>query len=115
MDGTQQARPRARSRARSLARCAGLAAAALLAVVPIAQLLVWSWELHPLLVLPAYVLGIPLWLTALSLAWSGVQRVRATTRRRPARAGAPAATATLLVPAPRQEGAVPLSVRTPTP
>jgi hypothetical protein len=115
MDSTQQGR----SRARSVARCAGLVAVTLVVVVPIAQLLVWSWALHPLVVVPAYVLGIPLWLTAVAQAWAVTRRVQELVGRR--RSAQPAAqlvaepAATLLVPAPRQEGAVPLSLRTPTP
>lgn len=109
MDSRQQ------GRARSIARCAGLGVAALVVVVPIAQLLVWSWELNPLVVVPTYVLGIPLWLTVVAQAWAGVRRVQELAGHR--RSAQPAAepAATLLVPAPRQEGAVPRSLRTPTP
>ena len=101
--------------ARRIGRILGLLAAALAATVPIAQLLVWSWQLHPVAVVPAYVLGIPLWLTVLSLAWSGVRRVKAAAAvRREARRPVTAAPAPR-VPAPRREGATALVLRTPTP
>jgi hypothetical protein len=111
MDSTQ----RGRSRARSVARCAGVVAAALVVVVPIAQLLVWSWQLHPLVVVPTYVLGIPLWLTVVAQVWAGVRRVQELVGRRRSVQPVAEPVSTLLVPAPRQEGAVPLSLRTPTP
>ena len=42
---------------------------------PIPVGLVWAWTVHPLLVVPAYLLGIAAWLTLLSGAWALVRRV----------------------------------------
>ncbi|GAB2630244.1 hypothetical protein GCM10027270_17900 [Nocardioides ginkgobilobae] len=50
--------------------------AALVVLGPIPVGLVWAWSVHPLLVVPAYLLGIAAWLVLLSGAWSLVQRVR---------------------------------------
>ena len=105
-------------RMRKLAKLTGLAAAALVVTVPIAQLLVWSWQLHPLAVVPSYVLGIPLWLTVVAQSWAGVRRVQALVRGRstaPQAVAETAATATVLVPAPRTETQAPRVLRTPTP
>lgn len=59
--------------------------AALVVLGPIPVGLVWAWSVHPLLVVPAYLLGIAAWLVLLSGAWSLVQRVRGalTDRRTP--------------------------------
>lgn len=50
--------------------------AGLVVLGPIPVGLVWAWTVHPLLVVPAYLLGISAWLTLLSGAWALVQRVR---------------------------------------
>lgn len=76
------------SRAR-LGRLALVGAAALLVVAPIVAGLVLAWQVHPLWVVPAYLVGIPAWLTLLSGAWSLVGRLRPT-RDEPLGAGAPA-------------------------
>jgi hypothetical protein len=51
--------------------------AALVVLGPIPVGLVWAWSVHPLLVVPAYLLGIAAWLVLLSGLWSLVQRARA--------------------------------------
>ena len=63
------------SRAR-LGRLALLGAAATLVVAPILAGLVVAWQVHPVLVVPAYLVGIPVWLTLLSGIWALVSRLR---------------------------------------
>ena len=94
---------------------------AVLAVgLPIPVGLVLAWQVHPLLVVPTYLLGIPAWLSLVSAVWSLVRRVlpAAAPEQEPtehatgATGGvAPAVTTELRLPAPRVEG----SLRTPTP
>ena len=97
----------------------GILGAVLAVGLPIPLGLVLAWQVHPLLVLPAYLLGIPAWLSLVSGAWSLVLRLF------PAPAlvtevvvlgetGATAAVvaAELRLPAPRVEGS---PLRTPTP
>ena len=76
------------SRAR-LGRIALGGAAAMVVVAPILAGLVLAWQVHPLLVVPTYLVGIPAWLTLLSGAWSLVGRLRPT-RDEPLGAAAPA-------------------------
>ena len=127
------------SRAR-LGRIALGGAAAMVVVAPILAGLVLAWQVHPLLVVPTYLVGIPVWLTLLSGAWSLVGRLRPT-RDEPLGAAAPARGAgtadeqlpavrtELRLPPPRTEvpstartevrtlatGAAPRVLRTPTP
>ncbi len=127
------------SRAR-LGRLALVGAAAVLVVAPIMAGLVLAWQVHPLWVVPAYLVGIPAWLTLLSGAWSLVGRLRPT-RDEPLGAAAPAdgtgsageqlpaVRTELRLPPPRTEvpstartevrtlatGAAPRVLRTPTP
>ena len=119
------------SRAR-LGRLALVGAAAVLVVAPIMAGLVLAWQVHPLWVVPAYLVGIPAWLTLLSGAWSLVGRLRPT-RDEPLGAAAPAdgagSAGELRLPPPRTEvpstartevrtlatGAAPRVLRTPTP
>jgi hypothetical protein len=99
----------------------GILTAVLAVGLPIPLGLVLAWQAHPLLVVPAYLLGIPAWLSLVCGAWSLVRRllpasepvaevvevveVRAT--------GADSVITTeLRLPAPRVEGA---PLRTPTP
>jgi len=93
----------------------------LLAVVvvlgPIPVGLVWAWSVHPLLVVPVYLLGIAAWLVLLSGVWSLVQRVRSALpgRRTPAQEPAeePAAAAVrsqVRMPSPRAEATAPQRV-----
>ena len=97
----------------------------LLAVVvvlgPIPVGLVWAWTVHPLLVVPAYLLGIAAWLTLLSGAWALVQRLRDAARARMGReagaAGTPAQEPTVpairsqvRMPSPRSEATAPQRV-----
>ncbi len=84
-----------------------LAATAVLGPIPVG--LVWAWSVHPLLVVPAYLLGIAAWLTLLSGVWALVQRLRGALR---ARAGSETGAAGT----PAQEPAVTRSqVRMPSP
>ena len=127
------------SRAR-LGRIALGGAAAMVVVAPILAGLVLAWQVHPLLVVPTYLVGIPVWLTLLSGAWSLVGRLRPS-RDEPLGAAAPAGGAgtadeqlpavrtELRLPPPRTEvpstartevrtlatGAAPRVLRTPTP
>ena len=66
------------SRRARLGRLALLGAAATLVVAPIMVGLVVAWQVHPLVVVPAYLVGIPVWLTLLSGAWSLASRMRPT-------------------------------------
>lgn len=59
-----------------LRRAVLLLLAAVVVLGPIPVGLVWAWSVHPLLVVPAYLIGIAAWLVLLSGAWSVVQRVR---------------------------------------
>lgn len=59
-----------------LRRAVLLLLAAVVVLGPIPVGLVWAWSVHPLLVVPAYLLGIAAWLVLLSGAWSVVQRAR---------------------------------------
>ena len=72
-----------------LGRFALVGAAAMLVLAPILAGLVLAWQVHPLLVVPTYLVGIPVWLTLLSGAWSLVGRLRPT-RDEPLGAAAPA-------------------------
>lgn len=72
-----------------LGRLALVGAAAMLVVAPIVAGLVLAWQVHPLLVVPTYLVGIPAWLTLLSGAWSLVGRLRPR-RDEPLCAAAPA-------------------------
>lgn len=65
-------RPTAGTRVRRLLLLV-LAATVVLAPIPVG--LVWAWTVHPLLVVPAYLLGIAAWLTLLSGLWALVGRV----------------------------------------
>jgi hypothetical protein len=94
----------------------------LLAVVvvlgPIPVGLVWAWTVHPLLVVPAYLVGIAAWLTLLSGVWALVQRLRGALRARADRedgAGTPAPAAPTIrsqvrMPSPRSEATAPQRV-----
>lgn len=96
----------------------------LLAVVvvlgPIPVGLVWAWTVHPLLVVPAYLVGIAAWLTLLSGVWALVQRLRGALRARAGReqdAGtpaqepaAPAIRSQVRMPSPRSEATAPQRV-----
>ena len=86
---TTDASPSSRAR---LGRLALIGAAATLVVVPILAGLVLAWQVHPLLVVPTYLVGIPAWLTLLSGAWALVGRLRPT-REEPLGAAAPAGAA----------------------
>lgn len=129
---TTDASPSSRAR---LGRLALIGAAATLVVVPILAGLVLAWQVHPLLVVPTYLVGIPAWLTLLSGAWSLVGRLRPT-RGEPLGAAAPAGAGALptvrtelRLPLPRTEvsstertevrtlatGTAPRVLRTPTP
>ncbi len=108
-------------------RLALIGAAAALVLAPIGAGLVLAWQAHPVLVVPAYLVGIPLWLTLLSGAWSLVSRLRRTLEESLAdplpqpRSELPAVRTELRLPPPRTEvrtipaGATPRGVRTPTP
>lgn len=122
-----------------LGRLALIGAAAVLVVAPILAGLVLAWQVHPLLVVPTYLVGIPAWLTLLSGAWSLVGRLRPTREEplgaaAPARAGStagelPTVRTELRLPPPRTEvsstartevrtlatGTAPRVLRTPTP
>ena len=113
-----------------LGRLALIGAAAALVLAPIGVGLVLAWQAHPVLVVPAYLVGIPLWLTLLSGAWSLVSRVRRTPEESIAdplpqpRSELPVVRTELRLPpsrAARTEvraipaGAPPRGVRTPTP
>lgn len=91
-----------------LRRTALVVAAVVVVAVPILVGLVLAWQVHWALVVPAYLLGIPAWLTAVSGAWALVRRVRPARQPQPA----PVLRTELRLPAPRVEGA---GVRTPTP
>ena len=134
---TTDASPSSRAR---LGRLALIGAAATLVVVPILAGLVLAWQVHPLLVVPTYLVGIPAWLTLLSGAWALVGRLRPT-REEPLGAAAPAGAGSaageqlptvrteLRLPLPRTEvssterteirtlatGTAPRGLRTPTP
>ncbi|WP_300645038.1 hypothetical protein [Nocardioides sp.] len=100
-----------------------LAAVVVLGPIPVG--LVWAWRVHPLLVVPAYLIGIAAWLVLLSGAWSLVQRVRGalTGRRTPAQEPAeqpaepqpdqpvaPAVRSQVRMPSPRAEATAPQRV-----
>lgn len=87
-----------------------LAALAVLGPIPVG--LVWAWSVHPLLVVPAYLLGIAAWLVLLSGVWSLVQRVRGAlaSRRTPAQGPAPAVRSQVRMPSPRTEATAPQRV-----
>ena len=84
---------------------------------PIPVGLVWAWSVHPLLVVPAYLLGIAAWLTLLSGLWSLVRRVLPS---REDRVASPAEEA-VADPATQQEGddqeptVAPVRLRMPSP
>ena len=100
-----------------------LAVAVVLGPIPVG--LVWAWTVHPLLVVPAYLLGIAAWLTLLSGLWALVQRLRDAVRPRAgADAGAgtpaqeqaaPAIRSQVRMPSPRAEATAPQRVSSPTP
>ena len=123
-----------------LGRLALIGAAAVLVVAPILAGLVLAWQVHPLLVVPTYLVGIPAWLTLLSGAWSLVGRLRPTRGEPLGAAGAagagsaageqlPTVRTELRLPPPRTEvsstartevrtlatGTAPRVLRTPTP
>ena len=117
-----------------LGRLALIGAAAVLVVAPILAGLVLAWQVHPLLVVPTYLVGIPAWLTLLSGAWSLVGRLRPTREEPLGAAGSPAGELPtvrpeLRLPPPRTEvsstartevrtlatGTAPRVLRTPTP
>lgn len=95
-----------------LRRTALVVAAVVVVAVPILVGLVLAWQVHWALVVPAYLLGIPAWLTAVSGAWALVRRVRPARQPQPEPQPAPVLRTELRLPAPRVEGA---GVRTPTP
>lgn len=90
----------------------GILAAVLAVGVPIPVGLVLAWQVHPLLVLPGYLLGIPVWLSLVSATWSGVRRLFPAPEPAPEPATEPVVTTELRLPVPRVEGA---PLRTPTP
>ena len=97
-----------------------LAAVVVLGPIPVG--LVWAWAVHPLLVVPAYLIGISAWLTLLSGAWALLQRLRGALPARAegegeAGAGAPAAEpavrairSQVRMPSPRTEATAPQRV-----
>lgn len=89
-------------------RTGGWALAVLAVGLPIPVGLVLAWQVHWLLVVPAYLLGIPAWLCLVSGTWSLVHRVLGTSA---VETVVPPTSTELRLPAPRVEG----SVRTPTP
>lgn len=108
-------------RAARLRRAVLLLLAAVVVLGPIPVGLVWAWSVHPLLVVPAYLLGIAAWLVLLSGAWSVVQRVRGalTGRRTPAQEpaeepaeepAAPVVRSQVRMPSPRTEATAPQRV-----
>ena len=94
------------SRAR-LGRIALGGAAAMVVVAPILAGLVLAWQVHPLLVVPTYLVGIPAWLTLLSGAWSLVGRLPLPRTEVPSTARTEVRTLAT--------GAAPRVLRTPTP
>ena len=109
-----------RGRGARIGRLGLLAGGAVLVLVPILAGLVLAWQLHPLLVVPAYLLGIPVWLSVLSGLWSLVSRFRRSREAAPM----PVVRSELRLPFPRGEQtevrtlhaeAAPRGLRTPTP
>jgi hypothetical protein len=109
-----------RGRGARIGRLGLLAGGAVLVLVPILAGLVLAWQLHPLLVVPAYLLGIPVWLSVLSGLWSLVSRFRRSREAAPM----PVVRSELRLPLPRGEQtevrtlhaeAAPRGLRTPTP
>lgn len=108
-----------------LLRRTGFLLAALVVVVPIPVGLALAWQLHPLVVLPAYLLGIPAWLSLVSGAWLLVRRLVPARTAAPPEPGRPAGEGQrpdlpvirtdLRLLAPRTRGSSASDVRTPTP